>query len=122
MIAQNFYGGKMKEILYTDFEGLDDLLSKMLSENNQLQKAMKRSNLYKFWSKVVGKPFDTKSKPHGMIGATTMVVACESAVVVQELMLRKTKILNDFEPYLKSLKMNVKDLRFDVKRWVEEEE
>ena len=37
-------------------------------------------------------------------------------------MLRKTKILNDFEPYLKSLKMNVKDLRFDVKRWVEEEE
>ncbi|DAA95785.1 TPA: hypothetical protein CPT80_06680 [Candidatus Gastranaerophilales bacterium HUM_9] len=117
MIAQNFYGGKMKEILYTDFEGLDDLLSKMLSENNQLQKAMKRSNLYKFWSKVVGKPFDTKSKPHGMIGATTMVVACESAVVVQELMLRKRQIIKKLAPYVKSLRINLQDIVFDVKRW-----
>ena len=117
MIAQNFYGGKMKEILYTDFEGLDDLLSKMLSENNQLQKAMKRSNLYKFWSKVVGKPFDTKSKPHGMIGATTMVVACESAVDVQELMLRKRQIIKKLAPYVKSLRINLQDIVFDVKRW-----
>lgn len=117
MISQNFYGGKMKEILYTDFEGLDDLMSKMLAENAQLQKAMKRSNLYKFWSKVVGKPFDTKSKPHGMIGAYTMVVACESAVVVQELTLRKRQIIKKLAPYVKSLRINLKDIVFDVKRW-----
>ena len=53
---------------------------------------------------------------------SVMVIACKNSAVAQELMLRKTKILKDFEPYLKSLKMNVKDLRFDVKRWVEEED
>ena len=117
MISQILNGGKMKEILYTDFEGLDDLLTKMLADNAQLQKAMKRSNLYKFWSKTVGKPFDTKSKPHGMIGSSTMIVACESAVVVQELTLRKKQIIKKLAPYVKSLHINLKDIVFDVKRW-----
>lgn len=107
----------MREILYTDFEGLDDLLSAMVAENSQLQRAMRRSNLYKFWSKVVGKPFDEKSKPHGMINGTTMVVACESAVVVQELTLRKRQIIKKLAPYVKSLHINLKDIVFDVKRW-----
>ena len=83
----------MEEILYTDFTGIDKLLADMLGADEILQKAMKRSNLYKFWSKVVGAPFDEKSKPHGMIGAGTMVIACESAVVVQELTLRKKQII-----------------------------
>lgn len=107
----------MKEITYTDFEGLDDLLAKMLNGNPMLQKAMRRSNLYKFWSKVVGKPFDEKSKPHGMINGNTMVVACESAVVVQELTMRKRQIIKKLAPYVKSLNINLKDIMFDVKRW-----
>lgn len=110
----------MQKILYTDFEGLDDLMAKMLEGNAMLQKAMKRSNLYKFWSKVVGKPFDTKSKPHGMINGTTMVVACESAVVVQELTMRKRQIVKKLAPYVKSLHINLKDITFDVKRWQEQ--
>ncbi len=107
----------MKEILYTDFEGLDNLISDMIAGNSQLQRAMRRSNLYKFWSKSVGKPFDEKSKPHGMINGTTMVVACESAVVVQELTLRKRQIIKKLAPYVKSLHINLKDIVFDVKRW-----
>jgi hypothetical protein len=108
----------MKEILYTDFEGLDDLLSEMLENNALLKKAMKRSNLYSFWKKIVGHPFDIKSKPYGMLGATTMIVACESAVVVQELTLRKSQILKKLTPYVKSLNINLKDIMFDVKRWI----
>ena len=46
-----------------------------------------------------------------------MVIACENAIVAQELMLKKTQILTKLEPYLKSLKMKVKDLRFDPKKW-----
>ena len=49
-----------------------------------------------------------------------MVIACENAIVAQELMLKKTQLLVKLEPYLKSLKLNVKDLRFDPKKWIAE--
>ena len=87
----------------------------------EIQKAIKRNNLYKFWEKVAGKKFAEKSKPYSLIGGGVMVIACENAIVAQELMLKKTQLLIKFEPYLKSLKMNVKDLRFDPKKWVGEE-
>ena len=107
----------MKEILYTDFKGIDVLIADMLDKDKTLQRAMKRSTLYKFWSKVVGKPFDEKSKPYGMIGANTMVIACENAAVVQELTLRKKQIIKNYSVYLKPLKINIKDIVFDVKKW-----
>jgi len=44
-----------------------------------------------------------------------MIVACENAIVAQELTLRKTQIVVKLQPYLKSLKMNVKDMRIDPK-------
>lgn len=109
----------MEKILYTDFEGIDDIMQAMFGDNELFQKAMRRSNLYKFWSKVVGKPFDTKSKPYGMMNGTTMIIACQSAVVVQELTLRKKQIIKKFAPYVKSLRINLKDIMFDVKRWHE---
>ncbi len=108
---------KMKEILYTDFKGVDSLISEMLKDNEILQKAMKRANLYTFWAKVVGKPFDKKSKPYGMINGTTMIIACENAAVVQELTLRKRQILKKYTPYVKSLNITLKDIMFDAKKW-----
>ena len=108
-----------KKVLYTDFEGIGDVLEKILEDKN-FKKAITRSNLFKFWKKVVGEKFQDKSKPYSMTSNSVMVIACKSSVVAQELMLRKNKIMKDFEPYLKSLKMNIKDLRFDVKRWVQD--
>jgi len=108
-----------KKVLYTDFEGIDDTISKML-ENKEFKKAITKSNLFKFWKKAVGEKFSDNSKPYSMTANSIMVIACKNSAVAQELMLRKTKILKDFEPYLKSLKLTVKDLRFDVKRWTEE--
>ena len=110
-----------KKVLYTDFEGVDEVLSRILEDKN-FKKAITRSNLFKFWKKVVGEKFQNNSKPYSMTTNSVMVIACKTSVAAQELMLRKTKILRELEPYLKSLKMNVKDLRFDVKRWVEEDE
>lgn len=110
-----------KKVLYTDFEGIDETISEML-ENKDFKKAITKTNLFKFWKNVAGEKFKNNSKPYSMTTNSVMVIACKNSAVAQELMLRKTKILKDFEPYLKSLKMNVKDLRFDVKRWVEEED
>lgn len=111
----------MKKVLYTDFKGIDEVLSEFLEDKN-LKKAITRSNLFKFWKKVVGEKFQNNSKPYSMTTNSVMVVACKNSAAAQELLLRKTKILNDLQPYLKSLKMTVNDLRFDVKRWVEEDE
>lgn len=111
-----------KKVLYTNFEGIDEIVSQLLEDNNLLKKAIARNNLFKFWKNVVGEKFQNNSRPYSMTSGLVMIIACKNSTVAQELMLRKTKILKDFEPYLKSLKIKVKDLRFDVKRWVEETE
>lgn len=110
-----------KKVLYTNFEGIDETLAKMLEDKN-FKKAITKSNLFKFWQKVVGEKFKDNSKPFSMTTNGVMIIACKNPAVAQELMFRKTKILTELTPYLKSLKMKVSDLRFDVKRWVEEEE
>lgn len=107
----------MKKVLYTDFEGIDTVIADLM-QNKDIKKAVTRSNLYKFWKKVVGEKFADRSKPFSMIGAGVMVVACENAVVAQELTLMKLQIITKFAPYLKSLKINLKDLKFDSKKWV----
>ena len=101
----------MKKVLYTDFVTTESLVEELLGKK-EVKKAITRNNLYKFWDKVAGTKFASKSKPYSM-----MVIACENAIVAQELTLRKTQLLVKFEPYLKSLKLNVKDLRFDPKKW-----
>ena len=109
----------MKKVLYTDFVSTEEIISEMLEDKN-FKKAITRSNLYKFWSKAAGEKFAEKSKPYSMMGGNVMIVACENAIVAQELTIRKTQILTKLQPYLKSLKMNVKDIKFDPKRWKNE--
>lgn len=106
----------MKKVLYTDFVTTESLVEVLL-EKKEIKKAITRNNLYKFWEKIAGSKFAQKSKPYSMMGGGVMVIACENAIIAQELTLRKTQLLVKFEPYLKSLKLNVKDLRFDPKRW-----
>ena len=111
----------MKKVLYTDFVTTGSLVESLL-DKKEIKKAITRSNLYKFWDKVAGKKFADKSRPYSMMPGGVMVIACENAIVAQELTLRKFQLLAKFEAYLKSLKMNVKELRFDPKRWVDETE
>lgn len=107
----------MKKVLYTDFVTTETLVEELFGGNKELKKAITRNNLYKFWGKVCGEKFVNRSKPYSMLGGGVMVIACENAIVAQELTLRKMQILVKLTPYLKSLKMNVKDLRFDPKKW-----
>ena len=107
----------VKKVLYTDFVGTDSIVAKMLEEK-EIRKAITRNNLYKFWDKVAGAKFAQKSKPYSMAYGGVMIVACENHIVAQELSLYKIILLKKFEPYLKSLKMKVTDLRFDPKKWI----
>lgn len=106
----------MSKILYTDFEGVEDIISTMM-DNPMLKKAITRTNLYKFWDSILPEKFKGKSKPYGMLPGGIMTVACQNPIVAQELSLHKIMLIKKFEPYAKSLKMRVVDLKFDPKRW-----
>lgn len=108
-----------KKVIYTDFEGVDSVIAELLN-NKDIKKAVTRSNLYKFWKSIVGEKFGEKSKPYSMIGGGVMVIACANNVVAQELLYQKIMIIKKFAPYLKSLKINLKDIKFDPKKWVDE--
>lgn len=107
-----------KKSIYTNFEDTESIIAGMLS-SKELKRAVTRNNLYKFWGKIVGKKFSEKSKPYSMVGGGVMIIACANSAVAQELMLQKTQILEKFKPYLKSLHMSVKDIKFDPKKWSE---
>ena len=109
----------MKKILYTKFQYIDELVAQ-LGEQKEFKRAIRRSNLYKFWSKVAGEKFSKYSKPYSMLKGNIMVIACKTPIVAQELLLRKTELLNKLKPYTESLKMNVSDLKFDSKKWIED--
>ena len=106
----------MKKVLYTDFEGVDSVISSMM-DNPHLKKAIARTNLYNFLDKILPQKFKNKSKPYSMLPGGLMVIACENPVVAQELSLYKVILLKKFEPYLKTLKMRVNDFKFDPRKW-----
>ena len=103
-------------MLYTDFEGIETIISDMM-DNPQLKKAITRTNMYNFWDKILPEKFKNKSKPYSMLPGGIMVVACSNPVVAQELSLYKIILMKKFEPYLKTLNLRVKDLKFDPKKW-----
>ncbi len=105
-----------KKILYTNFDDAASIIEAMLT-SKELKKAVTRNNLYKFWDKIVGKKFSDKSRPYSMAGNNVIIIACQNASIAQELILQKKQILEKFQPYLKSLHMNVKDMKFDCKKW-----
>ena len=106
----------MKKILYTKFQYIDELITQ-ISEQKEFKRAIKRSNLYKFWAKVAGEKFSKYSKPYSMMKGNIMVIACKTPTVAQELMLHKNEFLTKLKPYIESLKMTVSDLKFDSKKW-----
>ena len=106
----------MSKVLYTDFEGVETIISSMM-DNPQLKKAITKTNMFKFWDSILPEKFRGKSKPYSMLPGGIMTVACQNPVVAQELSLHKIMLIKKFEPYAKSMNMRVLDLRFDPKKW-----
>ena len=106
----------MSKVLYTDFEGVDDIISSMM-DNPQLKKAITRTNLYKFWDSILPEKLKGKSRPYGMLPGGTMSVACQNPIIAQELNLQKIMLIKKFEPYAKSLNIRIQDIKFDPKKW-----
>ena len=111
----------MKKILYTQFKNIDEVID-TLAQKTEIKRAITRSNLCKFWNKVAGEKFASSSRPYSMLKGSIMVIACKTPAVAQELMFRKSQLLEKFQPYAQSLKISVKDLKFDTKKWTNPED
>ena len=96
---------------------MDSIIESMM-DNPILKKAVARTNLFNMWDKILPEKFRKKSRPYSMLPGGVMVIACQNPVIAQELSLYKIKFLQKFQPYLKTLNMNVKDLKFDPKKWI----
>ena len=106
----------MGKVLYTDFEDVESIVQSMM-DNPQIKKAISRTNLYKFWDSILPEKIKGKSRPFGMLPNGVMTVACQNPVIAQELSLQKIMLLKKFEPYAKSMKIKISDMRFDPKKW-----
>ena len=106
----------MGKVLYTDFEGVEDIIGSMMS-NPQLKKAITRTNMYKFWDNILPDKFKNKSRPYSMLPGGIMVVACRDSVVAQEMSLHKIVLIKKFEPFMKGQKLRLTDIKFDPKKW-----
>ena len=106
----------MSKVLYTDFEGVEDIISSMM-DSPMLKKGITKMNLFKFWEDILPEKFKGKSRPYGMTSSSTMIVGCQNPVVAQEMSLHKIMLLKKFEPYAKTLNLRVVDLKFDPKKY-----
>lgn len=108
-----------KKVLYTDFVDTNTVIENYLN-SPEMKRALRRKALFDMWDKSVGLKFAEKSKPYSIKGKI-FIVACQNSAVAQELLLNKAQIMTKIEPYLKSLNITVSDIKFDTKRWVEED-
>ena len=112
----------MKKILYSEMSSLGSAMESLL-QNPVIRSGMKKSTLFKFWDKVVGKKFEghTKISSLNSIGnKTVLVVACESAVITNELMMYKNKLLQKINEYSNPLGIEIDDINFSHKIWEQE--
>lgn len=105
-----------KEFLYTDFNSIGFLANNLLQAPN-LRQGMKKSTVFKFWGKVVGKKFEKYSKVESLNHDNVLVVACANASVSSELVMFKTDILKKFNSYAQPLGIEAVDIKFSHKIW-----
>lgn len=106
----------MKKILYSGLESIGDLVQSVVN-NSDLNKGLKKSMLFKFWGKIVGKKFEKITNPVSINPKGEMLVACANSMVTSELLMFKNDILKKMAPYTKSLDLNVTDIIFSHKIW-----
>jgi hypothetical protein len=108
-----------KKILYSELNSVGDVLDNVFKDIN-INAGMKKSTFYKFWSKIVGKKFESVSKPADIRNGV-LVVACANSHVTSELTLFKQDIIKKAETYAKPLGIEISDINFSHKIWKEEE-
>lgn len=84
--------------------------------SKDITKVAKYSTIFSFWAEIVGKKFESLSRPYS-IKASKLFVAAKSPVVIQELTLFKAVLLKKINSYSLPLGIEIKDIVFDYKNF-----
>ncbi len=105
-----------KKINYCEMSSLGGVLDSFLKESN-LKQGLKKTTLFKFWPKIVGKKFEDVSKIYGITQNDVLVVACANSFVTSELTMFKPTLLKKIRQYAQPLDIEIADINFSHKIW-----
>ncbi|HMO21054.1 MAG TPA: DUF721 domain-containing protein, partial [Candidatus Melainabacteria bacterium] len=96
------------------FSSLSTVLSRVVNKYG-IEKRLREHTFMSMWSHVVGEPWASLSRPVFFDYERNLVVAVKDSAVAQELSLRKHDILTNLHKMARSVGINLKGLRFDIK-------
>lgn len=108
----------MKKINYLELDAVADIMGNILN-TPKMQYGLKKTTLFQFWDKVVGKKFFEHTKIKD-ISNDILTVATDSAAVTAEMSMFKSDILKKFNTYSKPLGIVIRDINFSHKIWKKE--
>lgn len=99
-----------------DFSSIGELLEDALPMDAKFKGTIKTSTLFAFWGQVVGRKFESTSKPVAL-RHSKLHVACQNAYVSQELGMFKSDLLKKISTYATPLEIEIEDIIFSHKDW-----
>lgn len=106
----------MKKILYTEFQTIDEVIDGLKKSLNI--KAQSQTELInKIWVKIVSGKLIKFTQPLKINDLKVLSIACQNAVVANELMLQKKALIKRFNSYSLDYNIEINDMFFSYKLW-----
>lgn len=109
----------MKRIKYSNFSSMNEILNGLNFDYNQSAE-MQKQKLFNFWEEIVGAKFSSVSKPYELTKNNVLMVSCANSFIANELFMLKKKIFLKLSEKATEVDLEIKDLRFDYKNWIEQ--
>ena len=110
----------MKKLYNSSFELIDDII-KTIKFDDIESKQDRMTKIQNSWSSVSGSELSKLSRVYDILNDDTLLVICKDSFVANELYFRKSSVLNKLNEELKVQGINIKDIKFDYRKWDEKE-
>ncbi len=111
----------MKKSSNSNFVLLQDIF-KDLNINYDEKIAVNSEKLSKFWSETVGEKISKFSKFLELTSNNVLIITCSDSYAANELYYVKSKLIESMNEKLKKLGIEIKDIKFDYKKWKEQKD
>ena len=111
----------MKKINYSNFEMLEDVI-KAMDFKYSYESAKTKEILSDCWEKTIGKKIAKLSIVYDFSSENMLTVICSDSFVANELYFKKDKIVSIMNKKIEETGIEIKDIKFDYKKWKEKNE
>ena len=106
----------MKKLSNSNFVLLQDIF-KELNINYDEAAADNSEKLSQYWEETVGEKISKFSKVLELTSNNVLIIVCSDSYAANELYYVKTKLLENMNEKVKKLGIEIKDIKFDYKKW-----